>query len=85
MTPQEIFDYKLRWKPGYTVALHSDLDVEGKKWCRRNLQAHQWSFTSWTAVYEHTFCFEDKIVAQNFELEFGIYARSIPDQKEKND
>ena len=32
MTPQEIFDYKMRWKPGFTVTLHSDLDVKGKSW-----------------------------------------------------
>jgi hypothetical protein len=77
MTPQEIFEYKLRWKPGFAVALHSDLDVRGKAWCRRALEQHQWSFTPWTGVYEHTFYFENIIAAQNFEMEFGRYARNI--------
>lgn len=77
MTPQEIFDYKLRWKPGYEIALHSDLDIQGKSWCRRNLEPHKWSFTAWTAVYEHSFFFEDTATAQQFEMEFGRYARSV--------
>ena len=76
MTPQEIFDYKLTWLPGYVVTLHSDLDWEGKRWCRRNLERHQWSFSAWTDMYEHTFYIENKIAAQNFELEFGRYANS---------
>jgi hypothetical protein len=77
MTPQEVFDYKLRWKPGHGVALHSDLYVEGKSWCRRNLQPHKWSFTAWTAVYEHSFYFEDINTAQQFEVEFSKYARAV--------
>lgn len=74
MTPQEIFDYKQKWKPGFTVRLHSDLDWEGKDWCRRNLDRHQWSFTSWTHVYEHTFHFEDESNAQSFKQHFNTYA-----------
>jgi hypothetical protein len=74
MTPQEISDYKLKWLPGYSVRLHSDLDWTGKDWCRKNLERHQWSFKPWTAVYEHTFYFEDQKAAQNFELEFGTFA-----------
>ena len=68
-TPSEIFEYKLQWKPGYTVTLHSDIVDRGKNWCRRNLQRHQWSMTEWTAVYEHTFQFEEQRDAQNFEIE----------------
>jgi len=72
MTPQEIAEYKQRWMSngGHAVCLHSDLDVEGKAWCRHNLDRHQWSFKPHTNVYEHTFYFEDKIVAQQFEHEF---------------
>jgi hypothetical protein len=58
MTPQEQHDYKLKWLPGYPVRLHSDLDVQGKTWCKRNIERHQWSFTTYTNVYEHTFYFE---------------------------
>lgn len=74
MTPQETSDYKLRWMPGHRVRLHSDLADQGKVWCRKNLERHQWSFTAWTANYEHTFHFENQIASQNFELEFGKYA-----------
>ena len=74
MTPQQIHDYKLKWMPGYPVRLHSDLDVQGKDWCRKQLERHQWSFTAWTDNYEHTFYFEDIRAAQNFEMEFGRFA-----------
>lgn len=74
MTPQEIVDYKMRWLPGHSVRLHSDLDIAGKDWCRRTLEQHQWSFAKYTNVYEHTFCFEDIRVAQNFEMEFSNWA-----------
>lgn len=71
MTPVEIHEYKIKWKPGYIVKIHSDLADSGKTWCRRRLQRHQWSMTEWTDVYEHTFHFEDKEVAQNFEIELN--------------
>lgn len=71
MTPQEIADHKLKWMPGHSVRLHSDLDVAGKDWCRKNLERHQWSFKAWTAIYEHTFYFENVLAAQNFAMEFS--------------
>jgi hypothetical protein len=71
MTPQEIADHKLKWMPGHSVRLHSDLDVAGKDWCRKNLERHEWSFKTWTAIYEHTFYFENIIAAQNFAMEFS--------------
>lgn len=77
MTPQETFEYRLRWKPGHCVALHSDLEVAGKAWCKRALEPYEWGFTAWTAVYEHTFCFENIIAAQNFEMEFSAYAKKV--------
>ena len=67
MTPQQIFDYKLGWKPGFSVRLHSDLHVDGKHWCKRNLEKQQWSFDTWTDVYEHTFRFELEEHAKQFE------------------
>lgn len=72
MTPQEMAEYKQRWlgKNPYMVQLHSDLDIEGKEWCRRMLERHQWSFESFTDVYEHTFYFEDRHIGQQFEHEF---------------
>lgn len=75
MTPQEVADYKMRWMANnpYSVRLHSDLVDQGKAWCRRALERHQWSMTTWTNVYEHTFFFEDIRAAQNFEIEFAPY------------
>jgi hypothetical protein len=72
MTPQEIFEYKNKWLTtgGHSVRIHSDLDVEGKNWCRKNLERHQWSFEKYTAVYEHTFRFEELKASQLFEQEF---------------
>jgi hypothetical protein len=74
MTPQEIDDYKTKWLTGpgrgYPVKIHSDLDVDGKDWCRRNLERHQWSFTKYTDVYEHTFYFESQLHSQQFAQEF---------------
>jgi hypothetical protein len=73
MTPQEISDYKLKWRAnGVAVPLHSDLDVAGKDWCRRNLERHQWAFNPHTAVYAHTFLFED--AAKNKLLEIVVGA-----------
>ena len=73
MTPQEIADYKQQWMStgdNNPVRLHSDLDTQGKTWCRRQLERQQWSMTTWTDVYEHTFFLEDIRAAQNFEMEF---------------
>lgn len=71
MTPQELFEYKMRWKPnGYQVSLHSDLDWQGKDWCRKNIERHQWSMDTWTDVYAHTFFFESKEHAESFADSF---------------
>ena len=41
MTPIEIFEYKLKWKPGYTVRLHSDLGLQGKDFCKVMMMKQQ--------------------------------------------
>ena len=66
MTPQEIFEYKMKWQPGHLVALHSDYADRGKLWCRKNLERHQWAFDSYTAPYEHTFRFQHPHHAREF-------------------
>jgi len=68
MTPQEIFEYKLTWKPGYTVRLHSDLVDQGKAWCRKWLERQNWSMTEYTDVYEHTFHFKCREAANDFSV-----------------
>lgn len=71
MTPQEIVDYKNKWKPTATqVDVHSDLAVKCKDWCRKNLERHQWSMDIYTGVYSHSFYFEDAEIAQKFATEF---------------
>jgi hypothetical protein len=72
MTPQEINDHKMKWmrESNHSVRLHSDLDVEGKDWCRKNLERHQWSFSQYSGVYEHTFHFESQAASQQFAQEF---------------
>lgn len=73
MTPIEIFEYKLNWKPGYTVRLHSDLRSYGKEWCKQTLEKHQWDVTDYTNVYEDTYNFEHKSDADNFRTKWPRY------------
>lgn len=70
MTPQEISEYKNSWKPGYSVDVHSDLDVQCKDWCRKNLNRWEWSMNTYTDVYSHTFCFEQEAHAEQFKQKF---------------
>jgi len=77
MTPIEIFEYKNKWKPGFSIRLHSDLVNEGKTWCRKNMARHEWSMTEWTNVYEHTFHFENENNAKQFKEKFNEYADQL--------
>lgn len=71
MTPQQIFEYKLKWKKGthYCVYIHSDLRSVAVGWCKK-LDKWEWSHIQYTCVYEDCFLFENKLVAQQFEEEF---------------
>lgn len=71
MTPQEIFEYKNQWKPGVSVDVHSDLDVQCKDWCRKNLNRWEWSMDPYTYVYSHTFHFEKSEFADSFRAKFA--------------
>jgi hypothetical protein len=71
MTPQEIFEYKNRWKPNaFVVDVHSDLDVQCKDWCRKNLNRWEWSMDTYTYVYSHTFYFEEEQASDEFKHKF---------------
>jgi hypothetical protein len=72
MTPQEITDYKRKWKETtpYVVKVHGDLYIAHKDWCRRNADRHQWSMDTFTAPYENTFFFELNAHAIAFKDEF---------------
>ena len=71
MTPLEISEYKMRWKPGYQVDVHSDLDVQCKAWCRGNLNRWEWSMDTYTDVYSHSFYFEQEDHANQFRTKFA--------------
>ena len=73
LTPQEVFEYKNKWKPGYTVRLHSDLRSQGKEFCKVQMFKHQWDMTKWTNVYEDTFHFEYKQDADSFSAQWPEY------------
>lgn len=71
MTPQEIFEYKQRWRPySWAVAVHSDYDWRVKDWCRKHLERQQWSMDTYTDVYEHTVLFEHQHHMQQFMEDF---------------
>ena len=74
MTPQQIFEYRMKWSPGYSVRLHSDVANQGKDWCKENCQKQEWSCTSWTSQYEYTFYFEKVEIAEKFAKEMGKYS-----------
>ena len=71
MTPQEIFEYKNAWKPGHVVDVHSDLHIQCKDWCRKNLNRWEWSMDTYTYVYAHTFYFELEESANQFKQKFA--------------
>ena len=73
MNPIEIFEYKQRWKPGYTVRLHSDLRSRGKDYCKTQMLKQQWDIQEFTNVYEDTFLFEYKQYAEQFALQWPEY------------
>lgn len=70
MIPQEIFEYKQRWMPGYTVRIHSDLRNRAIDYCKIQMMQHQWKHREHTNVYEDTFHFENRLDAQSFEAHF---------------
>lgn len=74
MIPVEIFEYKQRWKPGYSVRLHSDLRSQGKDFCKTQMFKQQWDIAEYTDVYEDTFYFEYRQDAESFLTKHKQYA-----------
>jgi len=74
MTPQEQFDYKLKWMGlnSNFVKIHSDHEFDAKQWCKNNLEQHQWHFSKYTDMYEDTFYFEDEYIQNKFKEEFEL-------------
>ena len=76
MTPIEIFEYKNKWKPGYTVRLHSDLRSRATDYCKVQMLKQQWDVRNYSNVYEDTWMFEYRQDAESFAAqwpEFTIY------------
>ena len=71
MLPIEIFEYKNRWKPGYTVRLHSDLRMSAKDYCSVQMFQHQWDVAEYSYVYEDTYMFEHKLDADSFAAQWN--------------
>ena len=71
MLPIEVFEYKNRWKPGYTVRLHSDLRMSAKDYCRVQMFQHQWDVDEYSYVYEDTWQFEHKLDADSFTAQWN--------------
>jgi hypothetical protein len=69
MTPQEIFDYKVTWQKDCRniSTVHDDLEFDAKRWCKDNLEQHQWDFCKFTDMYEHSIYFETEDMKNNFE------------------
>ena len=79
MTPQDISDYKLKWKPGYMVQVDMDSDVWGKDYCRKHLERHEWSFDKHTRPDDsHTFAFETYTYAQMFLQAYNAHNPRFP-------
>jgi len=71
LLPVEIFEYKNRWKPGYTVRLHSDLRMSAKDYCSVQMFQHQWDVAEYSYVYEDTYMFEYKLDADSFAAQWN--------------
>ena len=67
MKPIEIFEYKQKWLPGFTVRLHSDLRSAAVDWLKTRLSKEQYDYTQHSDVYEDTVHFEDQRISQVFE------------------
>lgn len=67
MTPQDIFEFKLRWEERYQVFVHSDLEHKATSWCKSNVDKHLWHMLDHTNVYEHTYLFRYQEHAKMFE------------------
>ena len=83
MTPQEVFEYKNAWKPGYSVQVDIDSHVWGKDYCRKHLERHEWTFDKYTRPDDsHTFAFEKKEVANLFFEAYNIHNPKFPTEVE---
>ena len=74
-TPQEISDYKHKWKHrGHIVVVEQYDDVFAKDWCRKNLERYEWSFEKYANPDDsHVMLFESEIAKNNFAEDYKLY------------
>jgi hypothetical protein len=58
MKPQEIFEHKMKWKPGFQLKVHSDIRWTVKDFCKHYFAKQNWELKEYTDVYEDTVMFE---------------------------
>ena len=81
LTPQEVFDYKRKWKLTCCHSVQVDMDshIWGKEWCRKHLDRIDWSFDKYTRPDDsHTFMFKEEIAANTFLEEYRKYNPRFP-------
>lgn len=85
MSPLEQFDYKQKWYPGYQVAIHTDMRHIATTWVKKICRNWQWMCVQYTDVYEDTYCFEHKRVANAFYHKHQNYARKLYNEQNRQE
>ena len=72
MTPQETFEYKIKWKPNaWKHFIDPDADVWSKTWCRSHLEKRSWSFEPYAREDDwHMMLFQNKHDYMHFKSEY---------------
>jgi hypothetical protein len=62
MTPQEIDDYKRKWRMGSYFLHHTHTDVRNDcvEWCKENCETQEWDIKYFTDIYGDTIRFESE-------------------------
>ena len=68
MTPQERWEYKLKWmkENPFEVTAPSDLKYDCMDWCRTHLDQHEYEYKPFTGPYYDTWLFENVTDALKF-------------------
>lgn len=70
MTPQEKFEYKRKWLPGYVVSVCSDSRFAAQDWCKNYCEQHEWALIRDVEPYIDQYMFEHQNDAVLFEEVF---------------
>ena len=68
LTPRDIWEWKIQWQPySFDVPIIDTRLEDGIAWCKDHCEAWQWDIEKYTHQNKHTFMFENKIDANDFE------------------